>query len=63
MKRFITWLITLIKRTLFGADGTTYHRSGVVGYILDAAEAALGFFTLIVLPGMLGALAWHWLFD
>ena len=63
MKRFITWLITLIKRTLFGADGTTYHRTGLAGRIIDAAETAFGFIGLIVLPGIAGATLFHWLFD
>lgn len=59
MKRFITWLIVLIKRTLFGADGTTYHRAGVVGYILGALEAATGFFGLVAL-GCTIVLLGHW---
>ena len=50
---------TLAKRTLIGADGTTYHRNGVVGYILDALESALGFFGLVAI-GCTIVMLGHW---
>lgn len=63
MKRFFNYLETLAKRTLFGADGTEYHRSGVAGFFLDAFEGLLGFFGLVILPAMAAATLYHWIFD
>ena len=44
MKRFITYLDDLAKRTYFGTDGTEPQRSGVLGYLIDGLEGLLGFF-------------------
>ena len=35
MKRFITYLDDLAKRTYFGTDGTEPQRSGVLGYFIE----------------------------
>ena len=50
MKRFITYLDDLAKRTYFGTDGTEPQRSGVLGYLIDGLEGLLGFFGLVILP-------------
>ena len=63
MKRFITYLDGLARRTYFGTDGTEPKRSGVLGYFIEGLEGLLGFFCLIVLPGIAGACAYHWIFD
>lgn len=63
MKRFFNYLETLAKRTLFGADGTEYHRSGAAGFFLDALEGLIGFFGLVILPAMAAATLYHWIFD
>lgn len=71
MKRFFNYLETLAKRTLFGADGTEYHRSGVAVFFLDAFEGLIGFFGLVILPAMAAATfchfvivpLYHWIFD
>ena len=60
MKRFITYLDDLAKRTYFGTDGTEPQRSGVLGYRL---EGLLGFFGLVILPAMAAATLYHWIFD
>lgn len=39
MKRFITYLDDLAKRTYFGTDGTEPQRSGVLGYLMMASKA------------------------
>lgn len=56
MSRFFTF----VKRTVVGADGTTYHRSGLTGFLVDALEAAAGFFG-IVASACLFTLIGHWL--
>lgn len=63
MKRFFNYLETLAKRTLFGADGTEYHRSGVAGFFLDAFEGLIGFFGLVILPARAAATLYHFIFD
>lgn len=63
MKRFITHLEEIAKRTLFGKDGNEPVRSGVISYVLEGLEDVFGFFCLIVLPGIAGACAYHWIFD
>lgn len=60
MKRFITYLDDLAKRTYFGTDGTEPQRSGVLGYLI---EGLLGFFGLVILPAMAAATLYHWIFD
>ena len=47
IKRFITYLDDLAKRTYFGTDGTEPQRSGVLGYLIDGLEGLLGFFGLV----------------
>lgn len=61
MKRFITYLDDLAKRTYFGTDGTEPQRSGVLGYFIEGLEGPLGFFGL--LPAMAAATLYHWIFD
>lgn len=63
MKRFITYLDDLAKRTYFGTDGTEPQRSGVLGYLIDGLEGLLGFFGLVILPAMAAATLHHWIFD
>jgi hypothetical protein len=63
MKRFITYLDDLAKRTYFGTDGTEPQRSGVLGYLIDGLEGLLGFFGLVILPAMAAATLYHWIFD
>lgn len=60
MKRFFNYLETMAKRTIFGADGTTYHRSGIAGFILDALEGVIGFFGLVFVGCTLVMLG-HWI--
>lgn len=62
MKRFITYLDDLAKRTYFGTDGTEPQR-GVLGYLIDGLEGLLGFFGLVILPAMAAATVYHWIFD
>ena len=50
MKRFITYLDDLAKRTYFGTDGTEPQRSGVLGYLIDGLEGLLGFCLLYTSP-------------
>lgn len=38
MKRFITYLDGLARRTYFGTDGTEPQRSGVLGYFIEASK-------------------------
>ena len=38
MKRFITYLDGLARRTYFGTDGTEPVRSGVLGYFIEGLE-------------------------
>ena len=61
MKRFITYLDDLAKRTYFGTDGTGPQR--VLGYLIDGLEGLLGFFGLVILPAMAAATLYHWIFD
>lgn len=63
MKRFITYLDDLAKRTYFGTDCTEPQRSGVLGYLIDGLEGLLGFFGLVILPAMAAATLYHWIFD
>ena len=63
MKRFITYLDDLAKRTYFGTDGTEPPRSGVLGHLIDGLEGLLGFFGLVILPAMAAATVYHWSFD
>ena len=63
MKRFITYLDDLAKRTYFGTDGTEPQRSGVAGFFLDAFEGLIGFFGLVILPAMAAATLYHFIFD
>jgi hypothetical protein len=63
MKRFITYLDDLAKRTYFGTDGTEPQRSGVLGYFIDGLEGLLGFFGLVILPAMAAATLYRWIFD
>ena len=60
MKRVISYLEELARRTYFGTDGTEPVRSGVVGYFI---EGLLGFFGLVILPAMAAATLYHWIFD
>lgn len=63
MKRVISYLEELARRTYFGTDGTEQVRSGVVGYFIEGLEGLLGFFGLVILPAMAAATLYHWLFD
>lgn len=63
MKRFITYLDDLAKRTYFGTDGTEAHRAGFVGSLIEGPEGLLGFFGLVILPAMAAATLYHWIFD
>lgn len=63
MKRFITYLDDLAKRTYFGTDGTEPQHSGVLGYLIEGLEGLLGFFGLVILPAMAAATLYHWIFD
>lgn len=60
MKRFITYLDGLARRTYFGTDGTEPQRSGVLG---EGLEGLLGFFGLVILPAMAAATLYHFIFD
>lgn len=59
MKRFISYLDGLARRTYFGTDGTEPQRSGVLGYLIDSLEGLLGFFGLVILPAMAAATFCH----
>lgn len=61
--RLLNYLKTLSRRTLIGANSTTHHCSGAIDFLIDTIEGLIGFFSLIILPAMTGAFAWHWLFD
>lgn len=63
MKRFITYLDDLAKRTYFGTDGTEAHRAGFVGSLIEGLEGLIGFFGLVILPAMAAATLYHWIFD
>ena len=63
MKRVISYLEELARRTYFGTDGTESVRSGVVGYFIEGLEGLLGFFGLVILPAMAAATLCHWIFD
>lgn len=63
MKRFITYLDDLAKRTYFGTDGTEPHRPGFVGSLIEGLEGLLGFFGLVILPAMAAATLCHCFFD
>lgn len=39
MKRFFNYLETLAKRTLFGADGTEYHRLALPAFSSTRSKA------------------------
>lgn len=43
MKRFITYLDGLARRTYLGTDGTEPQRSGFVGSLIEGLEGLLGF--------------------
>lgn len=60
MKRFISYLDGLARRTYFGTDGTEPVRSGFIGSLI---EGLLGFFGLVILPAMAAATLYHWIFD
>ena len=62
MKRFITYLDGLARRTYF-TDGTEPQRSGVLGYFIEGPEGLLGFFGLVILPAMAAATLYHFIFD
>lgn len=55
MKRVISYLEELARRTYFGTDGTEPVRSGLEGLI--------GFFGLVILPAMAAATLYRWIFD
>lgn len=57
----MTRLTDFAKRTVFGADGTDYHKSGVGGFFADAFEAAAGFAMIIGIPCLLECL-YFWIF-
>ena len=63
MKRFITYLDGLARRTYFGTDGTEPVRSGVLGYFIEGLEGLIGFFGLVILPAMAAATLYRWIFD
>lgn len=63
MKRVISYLEELARRTYFGTDGTEPVRSGVVGYFIEGLEGLIGFFGLVILPAMAAATICHWIFD
>lgn len=63
MKRIISYLEELARRTYFGTDGTEPVRSGVVGYFIEGLEGLLGFFGLAILPAMAAATLYHFIFD
>ena len=63
MKRVISYLEELARRTYFGTDGTEPQRSGVLGYFIEGLEGLLGFFGLVILPAMAAATLCHWIFD
>ena len=44
MKRVISYLEELARRTYFGTDGTEPVRSGVLGYFIEGLEGLIGFF-------------------
>lgn len=44
MKRFISYLDGLARRTYLGTDGTEPHRPGFVGSLIEGLEGLLGFF-------------------
>ena len=48
-----TRLTDFAKRTVFGADGTDYHKSGIGGFFADAFEAGAGFALIIGIPCLL----------
>ena len=60
MKRVISYLEELARRTYFGTEPV---RSGVVGYFIEGLEGLLGFFGLVILPAMAAATLYHWIFD
>ena len=63
MKRVISYLEELARRTYFGTDGTEPQRSGVLGYFIEGLEGLLGFFGLVILPAMAAATLYHFIFD
>jgi len=63
MKRFITYLDGLARRTYFGTDGTEPHRPGFVGSLIEGLEGLIGFFGLVILPAMAAATLCHFIFD
>lgn len=63
MKRVISYLEELARRTYFGTDGTEPQRSGVLGYFIEGLEGLIGFFGLVILPAMAAATLCHWIFD
>ena len=63
MKRVISYLDGLARRTYFGTDGTEPQRSGVFGYFIEGLEGLLGFFGLVILPAMAAATLYHFIFD
>lgn len=63
MKRFISYLDGLARRTYFGTDGTEPHRPGFVGSLIEGLERLIGFFGLVILPAMVAATLYHWIFD
>ena len=63
MKRFITYLDGLARRTYFGTDGTEPVRSGVLGYFIEGLEGLIGFCGLVILPAMAAATLYRWIFD
>lgn len=63
MKRVISYLDGLARRTCFGTDGTEPQRSGVLGYFIEGLEGLLGFFGLVILPAMAAATLYHFIFD
>ena len=63
MKRFITYLDGLARRTYFGTHGTEPVRSGVLGYFIEGLEGLIGFFGLVILPAMAAATLYRWIFD
>ena len=63
MKRVISYLEELARRTYFGTDGTEPVRSGVLGYFIEGLERLIGFFGLVILPAMAAATLYRWIFD
>lgn len=57
-KTMIESLKNFACRSLFGADGTDYHRHSVGGFFMDALEAVAGFFIPVAVGCGLVLLIW-----